>query len=109
INALLAVGLVIAVGLIFLVSLALTAVLLIAGNVDLPLLGVSFGQMPYVFPLIGLLLPFLMTLGIVAVIFRWIPHVPLSWRHVWPGALFAAVFFELGKQAFAWYLSAFAN
>ncbi len=109
VTALLAVGLVIAVGLIFMASLVLTAGLRLAESFNMPLLGVALGQTPFLFPLIGLLLPFLITLGVIAGIFRWIPHVDLSWRHVWPGALFAAVLFEIGKQAFAWYLSSFAN
>jgi membrane protein len=109
VNAVLAVGLVIAVGLIFMVSLVLTAGLRLAETFNLPLLGGALGQTPFLFPLLGLLLPLLITLGVIAGIFRWIPHVHLTWRYVWPGALFAAVLVEIGKQAFALYLGSFAN
>jgi membrane protein len=39
-----------------------------------------------------------------AMLFKWFPDVPVRWRDVWVGALTAAVLFEVGKLAIAWYI-----
>lgn len=39
-----------------------------------------------------------------AMLFKWFPDVPVRWRDVWVGALTAAVLFEMGKLAIAWYI-----
>ena len=49
-------------------------------------------------------LSFLVFCGLFATIFRILPDVPLRWRDVWPGALFSAVLFIVGKQLLAWYI-----
>lgn len=108
-NTVLAIGLVFAVGLIFVASLVLSAGLRLAENLDLPLLGVSLGAVPFLFDLVGLVLPLLITFGIFAAIYRFIPNIRLTWPQVWPGALLASLLFEASKQAFAWYLSSFAH
>ena len=41
---------------------------------------------------------------IFAMLFKWFPDVPVRWRDVWVGALAAAVLFEAGKLAIAWYI-----
>jgi membrane protein len=108
-NAVLAVGLVFAVALIFVASLVLSAGLRIAQNLNLPLLGISLGSVPFLFALIGFVVPFLLSFGIFAGIYGFVPNVHLTWQQVWPGALLASLLFEVSKQAFAWYLSSFAN
>jgi membrane protein len=42
--------------------------------------------------------------GLFAMLYKWFPDVPVRWRDVWPGALAAAIAFEAGKLAFAWYI-----
>ncbi len=49
-------------------------------------------------------LSFLVFCALFATIFRLLPDVPLRWRDVWPGALFSAVLFIIGKQLLAWYI-----
>ncbi len=39
-----------------------------------------------------------------AMLFKWFPDVPVRWHDVWPGALTAAILFEAGKLAIAWYI-----
>jgi membrane protein len=39
-----------------------------------------------------------------AILFKWFPDVPVRWRDVWVGAVTAAVLFEVGKLAIAWYI-----
>src|SRR5712692_6176441 len=50
-SALLAIGLVLAVGVIFVLSLALSAALRLAESANLPILGISLGSLPLLFPL----------------------------------------------------------
>ncbi len=47
---------------------------------------------------------FLIFSMLFATMFRLLPDVPLHWRDVWPGALFSAVLFIIGKQLLAWYI-----
>jgi membrane protein len=49
-------------------------------------------------------LSFLIFSGLFATIFRLLPDVHLSWRDVWPGALFSAALFIIGKQLLTWYI-----
>jgi membrane protein len=50
----------------------------------------------------------LLSLGVVmclfALIFKVLPDVRIDWRHVWVGAAFTAVLFEIGKFGLAYYL-----
>ncbi len=55
------------------------------------------------------ILPFFFSFGIFIVIYKFVPNTPTYWGYVWPGALFAAFCFELGKTLFLFYLDEFAN
>ncbi|HWK38189.1 MAG TPA: YihY/virulence factor BrkB family protein [Hyphomicrobium sp.] len=39
-----------------------------------------------------------------AMLYKWFPDVDVRWSDVWPGAVAAAVMFEIGKLAIAWYV-----
>jgi len=39
-----------------------------------------------------------------AMLYKWFPDVEVRWSDVWPGAVAAAVMFEIGKLAIAWYV-----
>jgi membrane protein len=61
------------------------------------------------FPAIGLevannCLSFLIFSALFATMFRLLPDTPITWRDVWPGALFSAALFIIGKQLLAWYI-----
>ena len=43
-------------------------------------------------------------LPLFATIFRILPDVPLTWRDVWPGAIFSTVLFIIGKLLLGWYI-----
>lgn len=109
VNSLLGVGLVFGVGIIFVVSLLLSAGLRVVHDSSLPWLGIPLGSIPLLFGLIGFVVPFAITFGIFAGIYKFVPNARLTWQQVWPGALLASVLFELSKQLFAWYLATFAN
>jgi membrane protein len=42
--------------------------------------------------------------ALFGMLFKWFPDVPVRWRDVWPGAVTAALLFEAGKLAIAWYI-----
>ena len=53
--------------------------------------------------------PFLSTWFIFTMIYMVVPNKKVSIKHSAAGALIAAVFFTLGKQAFAWYIVTFPS
>ena len=52
-------------------------------------------------------LPFVMTCGAFALLYIFVPHRHVEWRHGLVGALFAAIAFEIAKRGFAFYISHF--
>lgn len=58
--------------------------------------------------LIFQVLNFLISLGLItllfALIFKFVPDIEISWRSVWLGALITAIFFTIGKQLIGLYL-----
>lgn len=46
---------------------------------------------------------------IFALLYRFVPNLPLTFRDVWPGALVATVLFEAGRRLFVLYVATFAN
>ena len=48
-------------------------------------------------------------LGILCLLYRFVPYEKPSWRHVVPGALFAALLLELGKTGFVFYIDNVAH
>jgi membrane protein len=108
-NAIRAVALVVAVGVIFVVSLVLSTGLRIATDREIFGLGRLVDSLSSLVSILGILVPLIITFGIFALIYGMIPDRHLTWIQIWPGAVFASVVFEAAKQAFAWYLSIFAN
>lgn len=93
-------GLVVAVGFLLLVSLAVTAALA-ALNAWLARLS---PEIPYVWGVIGNVVSIVVTTGLFALLFRFLPDVRLKWRDVTTGALVTAVLFALGQQVIGLYL-----
>ena len=52
---------------------------------------------------------FLLLLITVALLYKFMPNTKTSWRYIWPGAVLTAVFFEIARSIFAFYLSNFAT
>ncbi len=57
----------------------------------------------------ALLLPLILSTLSFLALYRLMPNTRVSLGEVWPGALLAAVLFEVAKLAFAWYLANFAT
>lgn len=59
--------------------------------------------------MLTVLVPVAMTTGIFALLFRVLPAQPLPRREAFLAGSIAAVLFEIGKNAFVWYVSSFGN
>ncbi|MDD5189975.1 MAG: YihY/virulence factor BrkB family protein [Dehalococcoidales bacterium] len=52
---------------------------------------------------------FLLILAVFLLLYKLAPYTQTRWRHIWPGALAGAIFFELARTLFIYYLEHFAN
>jgi len=99
---LVAFGMVLALGLLLMVSLMLTAAASIAERF-------FDGFIPVHFAVVGHIGNFLLTLiGIsilFALIFKFVPNVPIDWRDVLIGAVVTAILFTIGRELLALYLT----
>ncbi|QNS15802.1 virulence factor BrkB family protein [Mannheimia bovis] len=55
------------------------------------------------------LMPFFLIWLLFTLVYKFIPITKVKFKHAAIGALLAAVFFTLGKQAFIWYITAFPS
>lgn len=51
------------------------------------------------------ILLFVMTLGVFALIYKYVPDIRIAWRDVWIGAVATALLFSIGRLLIGWYLS----
>lgn len=55
------------------------------------------------------LVPMVVSFLIFTALYRFVPAVKTSFNEIWPGALFAAITFELAKVGFTFYITNFGN
>ena len=104
--------LVLGVGLLISASISATLFLQVARNLSSDLsdaLGPLGSGATAGFEVVAILVPLLLSFATFAVLYKYVPSVRTRFRHVWPGALLAAVLFELLKNGFAFYLRFFGN
>ena len=97
---LLSFGLVLVLAFLLLVSLVISAALLILQNYTIA----GFSILPTPIALFSALVPFAIIVCLCTVIYKTLPNAPLSWKDAWVGALFTATLFDLGKYAIGLYL-----
>jgi membrane protein len=100
INRLRSFGLVVAIGFLMLVSLAVSAALA-ALNTWLSSLSPANTTL---WTIVNLLISMVVTTGLFAMLFRFLPDVRLQWKDVMTGAAATAVLFAIGQQVIGWYL-----
>ena len=61
------------------------------------------------FEVVAIVVPLAFSFSVFLILYKVVPAVRTRFRHVWPGALVAALGFELIKNAFAIYLANFGN
>ena len=97
-------GMVFGIGILFLLSLVASAIIsILRGVLNLPaanLIIVNAGSR-----LVG----FLLILVVFLLLYKLIPNTRTYWRYVWPGALLAAILFEIARTLFVFYIENFAN
>ncbi len=102
-------GMSIGVGFLFVLSVTATTFLQFLDNINLPFLSrLAFFENAAI-NAAARLLPFFLSLTIFILVYRLVPNVRTRWTYIWPGALFAAVCFELSKSLFAYYVDNFAK
>lgn len=55
--------------------------------------------------LINFVVSFAIITLLFALMYKYLPDAEISWRHVWPGALFTALLFTIGKSLISLYLA----
>jgi len=93
-------GLVVAIGFLLLVSLTVTAALAAFGSW---LARIAPG-VPLVIDVLHWVVSFAVIAGLFAMLFKFLPEVPMAWRDAVAGALVTAVLFTIGKQIIGLYL-----
>ena len=94
---------------LFLLSVIATAALQLLGNEELPVLGrLAFLENDGVNAL-ARPLPFLFSFLIFLLLYKVAPYARTHWRYVWPGALVAALLFDVTKSLFVFYLENYAT
>ncbi|NJL93230.1 MAG: YihY/virulence factor BrkB family protein [Anaerolineae bacterium] len=53
----------------------------------------------------SIVVPFGLTMGIFAMLYRWMPRRKVTWDAIWPAALLGAIAWEAAKRLFGWYLN----
>ena len=93
---------------LFVLSMTATTALQIIGSEELPVLGrLAFLEHNGINTL-ARPLPFVFSLFIFLLIYKFAPYTRTHWRYVWPGAVLAAFLFDAGKSAFVFYLENYA-
>lgn len=97
-------GMALSIGVLFLLSLGSSALISVLGGVfglhSANLIMLDAGSR---------LAAFLLILLVFLLLYKLIPNTRTYWRDIWPGALVAAVLFEIARTLFVFYLANFAN
>ncbi len=97
-------GMVFGTGILFLLSLGASSVITITGSA----LNLPTADLIIVY-ISTKLAAFLLMFAVFLLLYKLLPNTKTYWRGVWPGALLAAILFELARTLFIFYLDNFAN
>jgi len=102
-------GMVAGVGAFFLLSIGTTALLRTTQEASSDILGPLSSNTAFFWRVIPYLMPVIFSFGAFTVLYRFVPNAPIKIGDVWPGALIAAIFFEIIKNGFSFYLANFGR
>jgi membrane protein len=97
------------VGALFLASIVLTTGWRIAETQADERWGLFNGNLKWLWDVGAVVIPAMITFLMFLLMYRAMPHRTTRLLHVWPGALLAAIVFELAKAGFATYVAHFTN
>ncbi len=99
-----------AVGLVMIIGLGVLLVANIITSLLFSFLSfIFFNQSSIWLSITGVFVPFGFSVGIFAMMYRWIPRTRVGWDAIWPAALLGGVLWEGAKQIFGLYLDSVAN
>ena len=93
--------------LLVIILIGMVVVLMLGASVGLSLLdnlGIPINQ-----DMLATLTSFILVLITFLLIYKYMPNTKIKWRNAWPGALLAALLFELALNGFSFFLHTFAN
>jgi membrane protein len=96
------ISMVFGIAILILISMGVTSLLsiLTQSDISLPSVAVDIA--------LGLF-SFLAVLAVFSILYKYVPNTKVLWRYVWPGALAAAIAFQIAQLLFALYLTTWAN
>ena len=97
------IGLTIGAGLLLFLSIGTSYVSSVVRPKNWPIIGAYIAQFG------SRTIAFLLIFTVFLILFKLIPNTRTYWRDVWPGALFTALFFEIGRSLFVYYINHYAN
>jgi len=102
-------GMVAGVGVFFLLSIGTTTLLRTTQEASSDILGPLSSNTAFFWRVTPYLMPAIFSFGAFTVLYRFVPNAPIKIGDVWPGALIAAIFFEIIKNGFSFYLANFGR
>jgi membrane protein len=109
INKLRDLGMALVVFVLFFITTSISSAIQLFASRDLDIPGQVFLQNLGLGQLALRVVPWIFSFGIFLLIYRFVPKRQTSLRHIWLGAVIAAILFEGSKILFVWYLGRFAN
>ena len=94
-------GLILCIGFLLLVSLVVTGTLTVFSKNW----GSIYPGVATALYAMNFLLSLAVITALIAMLYKWLPNVPIAWRDVWIGALTTAVLFTAGQTAIGFYLT----
>ena len=102
-------GMVAGVGVFFLLSIGTTAFLHTTQQASSDILGPLSSSTAFFWRAIPHLMPAIFSFGAFIMLYRFVPGAPVKIGDVWFGALIAAIFFEIIKNGFSFYVANFGH
>ncbi len=100
-------------GLAILSALVISTILLVVATVEGTAVTILNSLLPAelepIKPLTTQLWSILISIGLFAVLYYFLPHIKLSWRNVLPGAILAGLLWEVAKRLFLYFIGAYLS
>ncbi len=97
-------GMILIIGFLLLITFLLSTLIGLLNNYIITHFGLETFAMV---KLANIVLGFLITLMLFALMFKVLPDAEIPWKSIWPGAIFTATLFTLGKYLLTYYFESF--
>lgn len=105
----LALVMVLAIGLFMALSFGSTLLVGVIKGLQTPIWGLRPSQLPFIWPIVGFLLPLLVTMIMFTALYKFTPNRKVPWKSAFVGGLLTSFLFEGAKVGFAYYVANFGN